>query len=163
MAEVAFISDTEKISERKSGKRYSGGTDHHGGFDTDLHGVCADRGTACGLRAVWFCTADPVFCGLFHLAAVYFRRRCSACGACRFRTAFFGNRKRFRRSDARGSGFDIICGTLAVCLFLYESRKACQLYFRACDGRFYHRDLYNDHFDAGTEALWWQRRCGRVF
>ena len=41
---------------------------------------------------------------------------------------------------------------MAADIFVIESRKTGQLYFRTGYGRIYHRHLHNDHSDAGAQT-----------
>ena len=57
---------------------------------------------------------------------------------------------RFRRGNCSSSGNDIFCGRMVACILFYEDRKTCKLYFSACNGWIYNRNMYNDYINADS-------------
>ena len=57
-----------------------------------------------------------------------------------------------KRSHGGSSGADFFCSIVAAGVLFYEGRKTGQFYLRTGYGWIYHRNLHDDHTDAGAKT-----------
>ena len=110
-----------------------------------------------GLPAVYglYGSVFPIilFWAVFHITPVHLRGGCSTSGVSRGGTGGNGNPEWFETGRGGCAGTHIFCGSLAVCICIFKSRKTGKLYFRTCNGRLYHRYLYHNYSHAGAQLM----------
>ena len=89
---------------------------------------------------------------IFHVTTVYFWCGCSSGCAGRICHRRTWNRKWHKRSHGGSSGADFFCSIVAAGVLFYEGRKTGQFYLRTGYGGIYHRNLHDDHTDAGAKT-----------
>ena len=109
-----------------------------------------------GLPAVYglYGSVFPIILfGLFSTSPqFYFWCGCSSGCAGRICHRRTWNRKWHKRSHGGSSGADFFCSIVAAGVLFYEGRKTGQFYLRTGYGWIYHRNLHDDHTDAGAKT-----------